>query len=223
MVAAAWIWKIGSGRMARVAASRWRQRPWRSLRRSCAKPLAVALPDPVEWYCARAGSGDVHARSVGRLPDGRGTGRRALDAARGPAEQERQLHAGLFVAAAIGILGGYGASLLPSIYANAQFWTSSPTFFFIRLGIVVLFIPSAWLFGLSPGSRWLRWGGRRCSCTGFTSRWSTGPSRFRFDALLPWEIVGGRRRWRSVRRSTRWCAGRTAWWPRARYRRRCGC
>jgi hypothetical protein len=71
-----------------------------------------------------------------------------LDAAR-TREQERWLHAALALAALVGIAGGYGASLLPSIYANAQFWTSSPTFFFIRLGIVIAAIPVAWLIGLA--------------------------------------------------------------------------
>ena len=35
-------------------------------------------------------------------------------------------------AAGIGL--GYAASFQPSIYPVANFWTSSPTFFFIRLG-----------------------------------------------------------------------------------------
>ena len=71
-----------------------------------------------------------------------------LDAAR-TREQERRLHASLALAALVGIAGGYAASFLPSIYSNAQFWTSSPTFFFIRLGIVIAAIPVAWLIGLT--------------------------------------------------------------------------
>jgi hypothetical protein len=43
-------------------------------------------------------------------------------------------------------LGGYVASLFPSIYSSARFWTSSPTFFFIRIGIL--------LSGLSLAFRW---------------------------------------------------------------------
>ena len=35
-----------------------------------------------------------------------------------------------------GIVVGYAASFRPSIYPVANFWTSSPTFFFIRLGIL---------------------------------------------------------------------------------------
>ena len=45
--------------------------------------------------------------------------------------------------------GGYAASWLPSIYANAQFWTSSPAFFFIRFGIVTAVLAGAWFLGLA--------------------------------------------------------------------------
>ena len=56
---------------------------------------------------------------------------------------------GLLVAAA-----GYGASFLPPLYTNASFWTSSPTFFFLRLGIVLAAIGVAYvavrLWGAAP-------------------------------------------------------------------------
>jgi hypothetical protein len=55
---------------------------------------------------------------------------------------------GLLVAAA-----GYGASFLPALYANTSFWTSSPTFFAIRLGLVVASM------GLGYAATRL-WGGR---------------------------------------------------------------
>ena len=42
--------------------------------------------------------------------------------------------------------GGYGASFLPPIYAETSFWTSSPTFFFLRLGVLLLLMAGAyWL------------------------------------------------------------------------------
>lgn len=54
--------------------------------------------------------------------------------------------AGMAVAA-----GGYGASFLPPIYPVTSFWTSSPTFFFLRLGVLLLLMAGAyWL------SRFLR-------------------------------------------------------------------
>jgi uncharacterized membrane protein len=50
--------------------------------------------------------------------------------------------AGLCVAAA-----GYGASYLPAIYHQTSYWTSSPTFFFVRVGIVAMLVAVA--FGWS--------------------------------------------------------------------------
>jgi len=44
-------------------------------------------------------------------------------------------------------LGGYLSSLLPPLYAKASFWTSSPTFFFLRVGILLMSVPAA--FALS--------------------------------------------------------------------------
>jgi uncharacterized membrane protein len=57
--------------------------------------------------------------------------------------QERRLQYGLLIAGLIGIAGGYLASLQPSIYPVANFWTSSPTFFFMRLGFCTAMLPIA--------------------------------------------------------------------------------
>jgi uncharacterized membrane protein len=57
--------------------------------------------------------------------------------------QERRLQAGLLVAGLGGIATAYAASFRPSIYPVANFWTSSPTFFFIRLGICTAMVPIA--------------------------------------------------------------------------------
>ena len=40
---------------------------------------------------------------------------------------------------------GYLSSYLPQAFAGSSFWTSSPTFFFLRLGILVLSVPVAFL------------------------------------------------------------------------------
>jgi len=46
----------------------------------------------------------------------------------------------------------YGASFLPPIYAVSSFWTSSPAFFFIRLGIITSLVPLAYLWSrIVPG------------------------------------------------------------------------
>ena len=57
--------------------------------------------------------------------------------------QERRLQVGLLLAGLAGIAAGYAASFRPSIYPVANFWTSSPTFFFIRLGICTAMLPIA--------------------------------------------------------------------------------
>ena len=57
--------------------------------------------------------------------------------------EERRLQGALLVAGIIGIVAGYAASFRPSIYPVANFWTSSPTFFFLRLGVCTALIPIA--------------------------------------------------------------------------------
>ena len=47
--------------------------------------------------------------------------------------------------------GAYELSFLPSPYPHSQFWTTSPTFFFIRVGIMVAAIAVAYLWELRPG------------------------------------------------------------------------
>lgn len=65
---------------------------------------------------------------------------------------ERMMQVGLFVAGLCGIGAAYWASFQPSIYPVSNFWTSSPTFFFIRLGICTAMLPIArsveWFHGV---------------------------------------------------------------------------
>jgi hypothetical protein len=41
-------------------------------------------------------------------------------------------------------IAGYAASFLPRVYAESNFWTSSPTFFFLRVGILLTLLPIAY-------------------------------------------------------------------------------
>jgi hypothetical protein len=106
------------------------------------------LPDPIEWYLRPAPNRSTFTifSWAGFLTAGALIGE-LVDGARRPGA-ERVLHAGLLAGALSIATAGYLASFLPSIYANAQFWTSSPTFFFIRLGIVVALLPLAWVVNL---------------------------------------------------------------------------
>ena len=53
---------------------------------------------------------------------------------------------------------GYATSLLPSIYDDSSFWTSSPTFFCLRVGLITALLPLAYLWNRRPRflarSRW---------------------------------------------------------------------
>ena len=68
--------------------------------------------------------------------------------------RERRLQAGLLITGLAGIALAYAASFRPSIYPVANFWTSSPTFFFIRLGICTAMVPLA--FGVDHFHAFLR-------------------------------------------------------------------
>jgi hypothetical protein len=105
----------------------------------------AALPDPVEWYL-RPTSG--HTSFVlfpwaGFLFAGAICGE-LVDAAREKSKDAR-LQLIVAVIAAATVTGGYWASLQPSIYPVSNFWLSSPTFFFIRLGLAMALVPITWL------------------------------------------------------------------------------
>lgn len=79
----------------------------------------------------------------------------SIDAARDRATEARvnvALAAGGFALAA----GAYAASFLPSPYAHSDFWTSSPCFFFLRLGLMMLAVAAGYLWErrATAGARW---------------------------------------------------------------------
>jgi len=57
-------------------------------------------------------------------------------------------------------LGGYLCSFLPPLYAHATFWTSSPTFFFLRLGVLLMSVAAAFALGRVWRGLWLQEFGR---------------------------------------------------------------
>lgn len=152
MVAAAWLWRITDSRLARLGVYATATAAFTLL----TPPLREAawpdlLPAPIEAYLRPDPTRSTFTLFpwAGFLMAGALVGE-LIDACRNPS-QERALHLGLALAAVAGVAGGYAASFLPALFPSATFWSSSPTFFFIRLGLVVASIPLAWLIGLSWG------------------------------------------------------------------------
>ena len=42
--------------------------------------------------------------------------------------------------------GGYLSSYLPAVYTGATFWSGSPAFFFVRLGVLIMAVPVAYVW-----------------------------------------------------------------------------
>jgi uncharacterized membrane protein len=149
MLAAAILWSLGH--------RRWDRAAWMTAGTVAvamvtpivrATPLLSPLPDPIEWYVRPIpGRGTFTLFPwAGFLLAGGAVGL-WLDAARTPPE-ERRVN---LLLAAIGValvLGGYGASLLPPMYLQTSFWTTSPTFFFLRLGILIVSLPLAYAWNM---------------------------------------------------------------------------
>ncbi len=109
-----------------------------------ATPLLDPLPDRLEWYFRPYpgrttftlfpwGSFLLAGAAIGLW----------LDATRTALEERRAI----LIMSLVGplmALAGYAASFLPPIYPVTSFWTSSPTFFFLRLGILISLLPIAY-------------------------------------------------------------------------------
>ncbi len=110
-----------------------------------AAPLGM-LPDPLEAYIVPVSglsafvffpwSGMVFAGAIaGVLLDGAGNG-----------SVERRLNRRIIAAGALVAAAAYGASYLPSPYPRSDFWTSSPAYFFLRVGVVLSGIGVAYVW-----------------------------------------------------------------------------
>jgi len=136
--------------------------------------LLAVLPDPIESYLrplpglttfalfpwagfllGGAIAGElVYAVSMAGGPDGpplRTTTARGPDGPPPRTPTDRRLQLGLLAAGAFGIAAAYALSFQPSIYPVSNFWTSSPTFFFLRLGLCTVMVPLAWSLGRLHG------------------------------------------------------------------------
>jgi uncharacterized membrane protein len=105
-------------------------------------PLLNWLPDPVEWYF-RPFPGRTNFTLfpwAGFVFAGAAVGV-AIDASRTSRSNALKIQIGIAATAILVTFAGYRASFLPSIYTRSDFWTSSPTFFLIRTGILLSLIP----------------------------------------------------------------------------------
>jgi uncharacterized membrane protein len=154
MLAAALLWGLGRARWDRLA--------WMILATVAvamvtplvrATPLLAPLPDPIEWYVRPIpGRGTFTLFPwAGFLLAGGAVGI-ALDAARTP-DADRRLNVILALLGAAAVVAGYATSFLPPIYRESSFWTTSPTFFFLRVGILILSLPVAYAWNAAWSGR----------------------------------------------------------------------
>jgi uncharacterized membrane protein len=145
MLAAAVLWGFGRGR--------WSRASWllaAAIAAAMLTPLIRAttlldvVPDPVEWYLRPSPGRTTFTLFPwgGFLLAGTAVGL-WLDASRPGPEERRTVWLLALVGPACAI-GGYLASLRPAIYDQTDFWTSSPTFFFLRLGVLISLVPIAY-------------------------------------------------------------------------------
>lgn len=110
------------------------------------------LPVWFQWYLRPAGDFTTFTLFpwAGFVFAGAAAGS-VLSLARDPVVERRALSTLAAVAAAL-VAVGFWAATLPTIYASSSFWTTSPTWFSIRLGVVLLtlvltFALTGWSWG----------------------------------------------------------------------------
>ncbi len=161
MMAAALFWRAGRGALSRTcvfASATVAVAMLTPIVRSSS--TLAALADPLEAYLRPPPGSTTFTLFpwMGFLTAGAAVGV-WLDQARAP-DSERRLHVVLAVLGALVAAGGYGASYLPAIYETATFWTSSPTFFFLRLGVLMTVVPAAYALSYVWRGAWLQEFGR---------------------------------------------------------------
>jgi len=120
-------------------------------------PLIDPLPPPLQWYLRPTPgrnnftlfpwSGFVFAGALIGV---------VVDRMRGEKAQHT-LHAWMAPGGLVFAAACYAGSYLPSIYPDSQFWTSSPMFFLLRLGIITATLSLVYFWERRPrllGDRW---------------------------------------------------------------------
>ena len=113
--------------------------------------IVQSLPDPVEAYFrpVQPLSNFVFPPWMAFVFAGAFCGV-LIDAVRTPATESRLNRHFAIGGSALGLLA-LTASFLPSPYANSYFWTTSPSFFFLRVGLLVAIIGVAYAWEQRPG------------------------------------------------------------------------
>jgi len=118
-----------------------------------ASPAVDRLPLWLQWHLRPAGDMTVFTL----LPWGgfvfAGAAAGELLAAARDARRERRIHTAIAICGAALILVGFYAAARPSIYASSSFWTSSPTWFAIRVGILMVALSSLYAIEQAAGAR----------------------------------------------------------------------
>lgn len=160
LVAAAALWQAGrraGGRLVALGGA--------ALAVSLVTPLVRgaawigALPPLVQWYLRPTPGRNnfTFFPWAGFVLAGAAVGT-LIDRARG-GEDEKRLHAWMAPGAILFAAACYAGSYLPSIYADSHFWTSSPMFFLLRVGLVTSTLSLVYFYERRPrllGSAW-RW------------------------------------------------------------------
>ena len=113
-------------------------------------PVLTWLPDPLEWYF-RPSPGRTNFTLFpwsGFVFAGAAIGV-VLDAFRS-LNHPRRLQVVLAGAGALLAWLAYEASFRPSIFAASNFWTTSPSFFLLRVGLLVLLLPLGYAWANAP-------------------------------------------------------------------------
>lgn len=111
-----------------------------------ASTTLAMLPDPIEWYF-RPWPGRTTFTFfpwAGFVFAGAAAGS-ILDAIR-DARHEVSVNLKLGLAGLAIFAASLAGSFLPSIYAQSAFWTSSPSFFFLRIGVLLMLVTAACLW-----------------------------------------------------------------------------
>jgi uncharacterized membrane protein len=113
-------------------------------------PAVDRLPLWLQWHLRPAGDMTVFTLLpwAGFVFAGAAAG--ALLAGARDARAERRIHTALTICGAALILVGFYTAARPSIYASSSFWTSSPTWFAIRVGI--LMVALSWLYAVEQAA-----------------------------------------------------------------------